>query len=319
MHAPACSPGSQASCCTDAAPASTTLARTVPPGRISTPVSPCTTAPHPPRQAGPAARASRPDGTPNRAPRRRALTVASPNGPRTPTSTSTSAGHEAASPQDNLRDLGAEAFAAVAEAAERGELLDTGRFAELLLRAGRLDGPALLFDAWFGEAIDTRTLAAHVGSVWSMAEYPDAALDRPAWRELFAKAGFTADGRPRHTPRRPGRTVAWQRARAPGRLVVDDPPRRRRGVRHRHRRPPIDHGAPVPHRRPALRAARPQHPPRRGRVRAQHGRADHRRGTTHPLMSVTTGGGGVLEPPPAGRTRWSAGPAPCPSGPPRCP
>ncbi|MFJ5592825.1 hypothetical protein ACIQCG_24130 [Streptomyces noursei] len=129
--------------------------------------------------------------------------MASPNGPRTPTSTRTPAGHEAASPQHNLRDLGAEAFAAVAEAAERGELLDTGRFAELLLRAGRLDGPALLFDAWFGEAIATRTLAAHVGSVWSMAEYPDAALDRPAWRELFAKAGFTADGRPATHPAGP--------------------------------------------------------------------------------------------------------------------
>ncbi|PJN36650.1 hypothetical protein CG747_32495 [Streptomyces sp. CB02959] len=98
-------------------------------------------------------------------------------------------------PQGNPRDLGAEAFAAVAEAAERGELLDTGRFAELLVRVGRLDGPALLFDAWFGEAINTRTLAAHIGWVWSMAEYPDAALDRPAWRELFAKAGFTVDGR----------------------------------------------------------------------------------------------------------------------------
>ncbi|QSY49549.1 MULTISPECIES: hypothetical protein [Streptomyces] len=64
-----------------------------------------------------------------------------------------------------LRDLGAEAFAAIAEAAERCELLGVERFAELLLRAGRLDGPALLFDAWSGETIDARTLAAHVGQV----------------------------------------------------------------------------------------------------------------------------------------------------------
>ncbi|MFI7087608.1 hypothetical protein ACIBUR_28940 [Streptomyces anulatus] len=51
-----------------------------------------------------------------------------------------------------MRDLGAEAFATVAEAAARGGLLDAERFDELLLHAGRLDGPALLFDAWVGEA-----------------------------------------------------------------------------------------------------------------------------------------------------------------------
>ncbi|MBO0657059.1 hypothetical protein J1792_31285 [Streptomyces triculaminicus] len=36
-----------------------------------------------------------------------------------------------------------------------------------------------------------------------MAEYPDAALDRPAWRWLFASAGFTANGRPAQRPERP--------------------------------------------------------------------------------------------------------------------
>ncbi|WP_439681712.1 hypothetical protein [Embleya sp. MST-111070] len=102
-----------------------------------------------------------------------------------------------------VRDLGAEAFAAVAGASTRGELLGAERFADLLLRAGRLDGPALLFDAWFGEAIDAGTLAAHVGRVWSMAEYPDATLDRPAWRALFGAAGFTADGRPAERPTSP--------------------------------------------------------------------------------------------------------------------
>lgn len=44
-------------------------------------------------------------------------------------------------------DLNEEAFAAVAGAVERGELFAAGRFAELLLMAGCLDGPALLFDA----------------------------------------------------------------------------------------------------------------------------------------------------------------------------
>ncbi|GGX40935.1 hypothetical protein [Streptomyces noursei] len=106
-------------------------------------------------------------------------------------------------PQGDPRNLGAEAFTAVADAAECGALLDAGRFADLLLMAGRLDGPALLFDAWFGKTIDAGTLAAHVGRVWNMAEYPDAALDRPAWRQLFAMAGFTADGRPAERPADP--------------------------------------------------------------------------------------------------------------------
>ncbi|MEV6421642.1 hypothetical protein [Streptomyces sp. NPDC051662] len=103
-------------------------------------------------------------------------------------------------PQGEPCDLGAEAFAAVAEAAKQGELLDCARFGELLLWAGRLDGPALLFDGWLGEAIDVGTLAAHIGRVWSMAEYPDAALGHQMWRELFAAAGFTADGKPAERP-----------------------------------------------------------------------------------------------------------------------
>jgi hypothetical protein len=39
-----------------------------------------------------------------------------------------------------VRDLQAEAFTAVAQAADHGELLSTERFAALLLLAGRMDG-----------------------------------------------------------------------------------------------------------------------------------------------------------------------------------
>ncbi|MEV4505443.1 hypothetical protein [Streptomyces klenkii] len=116
--------------------------------------------------------------------------------------------------QGEPRDLSAEAFAAVAEAAECGELLDAERFTELLLMAGRLDGPALLFDAWFGKTIDAGTLAAHVGRVWNMAEYPDAALDHSTWRRLFAAAGFTADGQ---TAERPAEPVELWRGSVPER------------------------------------------------------------------------------------------------------
>ncbi|MFD4535659.1 hypothetical protein ACFWNL_18465 [Kitasatospora sp. NPDC058397] len=99
-----------------------------------------------------------------------------------------------------VRNLNEEAFAEVAEAVEGGETLDAERFAQLLLRAGRLDGPALTFDAWFGEVIAEGTLAAHLGRVWSMAEYPDAALGHDGWRALFDAAGFTADGRRAERP-----------------------------------------------------------------------------------------------------------------------
>ncbi|MFF8909702.1 hypothetical protein [Streptomyces olivaceoviridis] len=81
-------------------------------------------------------------------------------------------------PPDELRGVGAEAFAAVAEAVKPGGPLDADRFARLLLQAGRLGRPVLLFDAWFGQVIDASTLAAHVGRVWNMAEYPVAVLAR---------------------------------------------------------------------------------------------------------------------------------------------
>ncbi|MEU5417858.1 hypothetical protein [Streptomyces sp. NPDC020667] len=109
---------------------------------------------------------------------------------------------KAISSPDEPCDLEAEAFAAVAKTAEHGEVLGADRLAELLLQAGRLNGPALLFDAWFGQVIDVGTLVAQVGRVWSMAEYPDAALDREVWRRLFATAGFTVDGRPAERPAR---------------------------------------------------------------------------------------------------------------------
>lgn len=106
-------------------------------------------------------------------------------------------------PQGVPVDLAAQAFTAVTEAAARGELLGAGPLGDLLLLAERLDGPALLHTAWSSGAIDAHVLAVHVGRVWSMAEYPDAALGHPVWRRLFAAAGYTADGRPARPPAGP--------------------------------------------------------------------------------------------------------------------
>jgi hypothetical protein len=95
-----------------------------------------------------------------------------------------------------VRDLAGEALAEV-RAAER---LDTDRFDDLLLQAGRVHGPALLFDAWYGKKINSETLTAVIGDVWSVAEYPELALGRRTWLELFDAAGYTADGKPAERP-----------------------------------------------------------------------------------------------------------------------
>lgn len=89
-----------------------------------------------------------------------------------------------------------------------GAILTLASFDRVLLRAGRLDGPATLFDAWYGDRITTDTLAAVIGRVWSMAEYPDACLDRTSWRDLFANAGFTRDGHRTNPPADP--LVLWR-------------------------------------------------------------------------------------------------------------
>ncbi|MFD9517683.1 hypothetical protein [Streptomyces sp. NPDC059979] len=88
-------------------------------------------------------------------------------------------------------------FAALAAA--RGPIASDD-FDELLGWAGRVNGPALLFDAWISRKITPQTIAAHIGPIWSSAEYPDQAVDRPSWRAMFRRAGFTVDGTPADRP-----------------------------------------------------------------------------------------------------------------------
>lgn len=82
-------------------------------------------------------------------------------------------------------------------------LITAGDLSAQILRAGRINGPALLFDAWYSDQITPGTLAALIGDVWSMAEYPDRALDRETWVEMFQAAGYTADGKPAEKPTEP--------------------------------------------------------------------------------------------------------------------
>lgn len=69
-----------------------------------------------------------------------------------------------------------------------------------LHRVGRNYGPALLEGLLVEDVLTADVATAHVGPVWSMAEYPDAYLDRATWRELFELAGYTCDGVPAERP-----------------------------------------------------------------------------------------------------------------------
>jgi hypothetical protein len=59
-----------------------------------------------------------------------------------------------------------------------------------LLRAGRNNGPGLLFDWWFGGELTVEQLHALLPGVWEMAEWPSRHLTRDAWILMFRTAGY---------------------------------------------------------------------------------------------------------------------------------
>ncbi|GAS90489.1 hypothetical protein [Mycolicibacterium brisbanense] len=70
-------------------------------------------------------------------------------------------------------------------------------FDRTVSRAGRNDGPALLFDLYFGRTLDLSRsdMAGVVADVWSDAEYPARAFDDPQiWTHLFVANGYSHDG-----------------------------------------------------------------------------------------------------------------------------
>lgn len=66
----------------------------------------------------------------------------------------------------------------------------------ILLRGGRVDAPATLFDLWTCTdeiaAADAPYLACYA---WSVAEYPSDALNLDAWGSLFGGVPYGEDGR----------------------------------------------------------------------------------------------------------------------------
>lgn len=70
-------------------------------------------------------------------------------------------------------------------------------------RVGRNYGPALLAALHDYGILTVDQLAAKIGEVWSMAEYPDRALGHDRWFELFDVAGYTENGNRAEPPAEP--------------------------------------------------------------------------------------------------------------------
>ncbi len=89
-----------------------------------------------------------------------------------------------------------------------GDYITQDDFEEQAARLGREAGPTLLHERWTSGVMQASTLAAVIGAVWSMAEFPDdpaqdRSLPHEAWRDLFNAAGFTVGGRTIERPSEP--------------------------------------------------------------------------------------------------------------------
>ena len=102
-----------------------------------------------------------------------------------------------------------------------GDYITQDEFKEQVARLGREAGPKLLQERWTSGVMHASTLAAVIGAVWSMAEFPDdperdRSLSHDAWRDLFDAAGFTVGGRSTERPSealRVYRGAVWERRR----------------------------------------------------------------------------------------------------------
>lgn len=100
-------------------------------------------------------------------------------------------------------DVEAHAFTVLTDAVLAGDEWDAQALGTVLGWGGRLAGPYLLADAVDGGLVDGHAVAAHIGRVWSLADYPDEALGHDRWRTLFELAGFTRDGARTERPTSP--------------------------------------------------------------------------------------------------------------------
>lgn len=110
------------------------------------------------------------------------------------------------------------------------DTLDRNMFDECSRAVGRYNAPALLSDLVAEGTLDlTRhNMAGVVPAVWAASEYPESALSRARWVELFRGNGFTRDGYRADVPTEPvelhrGCVPAFVAFDGGGRLVGVDP------------------------------------------------------------------------------------------------
>lgn len=101
---------------------------------------------------------------------------------------------------DPDRCIACEQFTVIREAHKTESVLSLKQFEDVLGMARRIHGPALLLEARMFHVISDATITATVGPVWEGTEYPQEALTRKDWLDLFTVAGFTVDGKPADRP-----------------------------------------------------------------------------------------------------------------------
>lgn len=72
--------------------------------------------------------------------------------------------------------------------------LTVERFMSTVLADGRNSGPEKLYDAWLDRALSNEVLTIVTPRVWSLAEYPQDALDEDCWEGIFGDVEYTVDG-----------------------------------------------------------------------------------------------------------------------------
>jgi hypothetical protein len=73
---------------------------------------------------------------------------------------------------------------------------------------GRAEAPQCLYCAWHDHLLTLEVLPFVIGSVWSVAEYPQDSLPRRFWLEMFRAADYTAGSRPAQRP--PASVILWR-------------------------------------------------------------------------------------------------------------
>jgi hypothetical protein len=78
--------------------------------------------------------------------------------------------------------------------------IDAETFCAARVSVGRNNGPALLFDLYYGRSLDLEAHPSVVADAWSGAECPERSMEQCLWVKFFRSAGYTHDGLPAAPP-----------------------------------------------------------------------------------------------------------------------